>query len=479
MRYKLLFTVMALNLHAGCGLRTEQDPLKALQQPSITGNEQIRAMQKLDISAPDNPSTLQALHAIVAKDGYPPQVREEALNRLAERDLEGLKVTIRRSLPQSKSWSWVERVSQIIADRRWIDLTPALVSSWARVIPAAADDLQRPEYKALAKMHGADNVTETVYALFMQSNSVSQQGLRTRCWDLLHRLGQRQRLVALLASSDVPPDDALLLDLRAGAVELGIVPRNREEILWLRKLRDPKRSGGGSAEFWSRAVAAVQNLSPQRRAELELRDVPILVSASLHDPELLSMSVDELYHRVDGYLRTQRHHVQESNYDNFAGGSRQRLHEYKGKLTWGDLAAMLIAVRAMQVPQVVEHLFDYAERDMADTSTEYGGVIALDAKDRFEIREFPPVMRQRDDMFLASQAMLDAAYTSIFHFHMHAQNYRNQKFAGPGYGDVNYADNTRANCLVFTFLNQNTMNVDYYRHGRVVVDLGEIKKASR
>jgi hypothetical protein len=37
-----------------------------------------------------------------------------------------------------------------------------------------------------------------------------------------------------------------------------------------------------------------------------------------------------------------------------------------------------------------------------------------------------------------------------------------------------YADNTRANCLLFTFVDENTMNVDYYRHDGVLVDLGVI-----
>jgi hypothetical protein len=264
-----------------------------------------------------------------------------------------------------------------------------------------------------------------------------------------------------------------LIDLKAGARELGIVPRNREEILWLRKLREPSRD-----DFWSQAVKAVQSLPPQRRVELELRDLPILVSASLYEPDLVSMPASELQRRVQEYLKTQKRHVQESNYDGFADQSRQMLSDFRDELTWGDCAAMLMAVRAMQVPEVVDHLFHYAERDRVDTSTEYGGVIALDGKDRFEVREFQPVMRRHDQEFLASQAMLDAAYTSLFHFHFHAQNHRNEQYAGPGFGDVNYADNTRANCLVFIFMNKNVMNVDYYRHGRVVVDLGEIHRPS-
>ena len=137
---------------------------------------------------------------------------------------------------------------------------------------------------------------------------------------------------------------------------------------------------------------------------------------------------------------------------------------------------MLIAAEALEVPQVVSHLLDYAERDKADKTTEYGGVIALDEQGRYEVLEFPPRIRHHDQKFIAPQAMLDEAYTALFHFHMHVQQNRNENYAGPGYGDMTYADSTRANCLVFTFVKAGTLNVDYYRHGRVLVDLGVIPK---
>jgi hypothetical protein len=448
----------------------DDDPIQTLSTPSITTGAHMRAMGAVEGSM-DDPAVVDALYRVLWKPGFQLSVREAAFIKLEQQDVEGLKRSIRQNLPREEAWGWKTRVCQIIAERGWVDLSPALVSSWSRPSVYTRDDLQRPEYLALASLHGADRVTDVVFEMFAESRGAESSALRTRCWDLLHRLGQRERLVALLESTDVPADDALLLDLRAGAIELGIVPCNKEEVLWLRKLREPERS-----EFWSRAVSAVSGLSTQRRAELELRDLPIIVSASLHDPELLNMARGELYDRVEAYLRGQKRYIQESNYDNFAGGSEQRLYEFKDRLTWGDLAAMMIAVRAVQVPQMVAHVLDYAGRDMVDTSSEYGGIIQLDSKDRFEILEFPPMARRHDNEFISSQAMLDAGYTAIFHFHLHAQRYRNVDYAGPGFGDINYADNTRANCLVFTFVNEHTMNVDYYRHDRVVVDLGVITK---
>ena len=141
-------------------------------------------------------------------------------------------------------------------------------------------------------------------------------------------------------------------------------------------------------------------------------------------------------------------------------------------LTWGDAMAIQMILQALNVHEVRSHLFDYAKRDLEEKTTEFGGVIALDTKGRFEILEFEPNVRHHDRRFNASQQMFDAAYTALFHFHFHAQKLRNGDHAGPGLGDKKYAELTRANCLVFTFVNKNKMNVDFYRHSNVVIDLG-------
>lgn len=459
---------------SGCASEPITDPVATVSTPTLTGKKQKDAIAMLAQRPADDEEANKALERAIANSGYTVPVREAALDALAARDLPRAKRVLRNTLPNSAAWGWVERGSAIIAEREWVDLTPALVSSWARPSAFERDDMQRPEYLALVKMNGKDQVIDVVFATFMESRGVAQQGLRTRCWDLLYRLGQRERLVALLNSSTIAEDDVMLLDLQAASRDLGVVPQNREEILWLRKLRQPEH-----AEFWSQAAAATAAMPAERRAEMEIRDLPVIVSASLHDPELLTLSNDELYRRVEAYVRTQSHHAQQSNFDGFASDSQERLSDHRGKYTWGDLVAMLIAIRAMEVPQVVEHLFDYAQRDREDKSTEYGGVITLDAKNRFEVLEFPPVIREHDQMFISSQEMLDAAYVAIFHFHYHVQKPRNDQYAGPGFGDTNYADNTRANCLVFTSVGEGVMNVDYYRHDRIVVDLGDITLSSK
>ena len=455
----------------GCGPVKVENPLSTLEAPHAGARNQGIAMASLDEN-PTDPAYLKALHRMIWVPGFTTPIREQAFARLRQHDLEGLNRTLRQQLPRMSDqlWDWHNLLCEKIANEGWSDLSPALVSSWARPT-GMIDDLERPEYLALSKLHGSDRVVDVVFDLFLQSDRPDAEGLRTRCWELLLRLGEEDRLVALLASSEVKPGDVMLIDLRAAANELGIIPRNREEILWIMKLREPKR-----AEFWSAATSAVHSLPESQKAQLELRDLAILVSASLHDLDLLGASQQELYGAVEQELRARRHYLHGSNFDGFAGDKPQLLNDYRDQLTWGDLAAIQIAIRAMAVPQVVDHLFRYAEEDRVDTSTEYGGLIALDARGRFEVLEFRPRIRTNDNRFNASQEMFDASYTAVFHFHNHAQHHHNEDYAGPGFGDLNYADNTRANCLVLTFVADDRLNVDYYRHDSVIIDLGEIRR---
>jgi hypothetical protein len=458
-----------------CTATKVENPLAALGQTDEPPRVHRAAMDALDSAPSDAPERAeyhQALRRMLWQPGYTPEVREEALRRLETRDLEAVKRTIELRLPTLTALEWRRRLCEVIAARGWNDLSPTLARAWAQPIGGWVDtETERPEYLALAKLHGPDHVIDEVFTIFTEADTAKQQNLRARCWELLLRLGQRDRLVKLVREAQPASRDALLLDLQAGLNELGVVPANIEEILWLRQLRQPR-----FAEFWSSARAALEQLPAGTRAGLELRTLPIVVAAWKHEPELLAMTRDDLYQRVDRMTRTGRAHAYTVNFDGFAGEYSQALHEWRGKLSWGDLAAMLMAARALETREVVRHLFDFAERDRGDTSTEYGGIIALDDQGRFAVLEFEPRTRQHDNIYYASQALFDAGYTALFHFHNHAQDHENESFAGPHIGDLHYADNTRANCLVFTFINRNTLNVDYYRHDRVIVDLGEMRR---
>jgi hypothetical protein len=445
-----------------------KDPMATLKNPAEGPRRLLGAMDALDGQPDEQKAYVEVLLGITWQAGYVQDTRREALARLEKIAPDQLQVTLRRKIPNMGARSWQEELFTIIADRGWTDLAPAVVSAWARPI-AWVDDLDRAEYRCLLRMYGDESaVLDQVFNLLVTSDS---PGLRTRCWNLLYRLGHRDRLVALLTADTTDTQDVMLLDLRAAARDLDVVPRNQEEILWIHRLREPER-----AAFWAQAKAVVQSLPEDRRRDLELRDLPIVVAAAIHDPSLLHAGTEEIYGQVEAYVANQHLHVDPGRFEGFPGTYAQRLQQHRDELVWGDVAAMLLAIRAMQVPEVVAHVFDYADRDRLEKSCEYGGVISLDDQGRFDVLEFPPKFRRSDTEFIASQAMFDAGYTGVFHFHLHAQRYDNGRYSCPGTEDLFYADKTRANCLVFTFIDHDTINVDYYRYDRVIVDLGEIKR---
>jgi len=450
----------------GCGPKIN-NPAATLREKGRPASVQLQAMDMLDEQVGlDDAQYRDTLHRMLWVGAYTNDAREAALKRLWKVDREGVIKTIRQRLPRMDNWTWIEPLCKWIGEERVVELDEALISSWAQPTIRYRNEKDRPERKAMVALYGEDSLTDIIFHSLLASNKSWEQGYRIRCWELLLRLGARDRLTALLTGTTIPENDLFLRDLQRASSELGILPQNKEEVLWIRELCKPEHNN-----FWIEAVAALALLDDKRRDALEMRDVPIAVTVARHWPDLATTSTSSLLHELEMKLKDRKHYFEYEG-----GGNVSTLSElfktHKQELTWGDAIAIKVALAAMEVPEVRAHFFDYANRDRLDTSTEFGGVVELDEKGRYVIQEFEPQIRNHDRRFNAPQKMFDAAYTSLFHFHFHAQKYRNGNHAGPGMGDKNYANNTRANCLVLTFVNKTTMNVDYYRHGHVVVDLG-------
>ncbi|MDZ4830559.1 MAG: hypothetical protein SGJ09_10235 [Phycisphaerae bacterium] len=461
---------------AGCsGPARVENPIAVLQTPERPGREYLEAMQVADRSARD-PAYHAALKRIVVSPNYVVEARRAAFARLYELDREGLKSTLDLNLPKMEALEWRREVCEKLAEAKWTEMTPTLIRAWAVFIPGWADlGKERPERLALVALHGKDKIVDVLLDEMAKANPVTQSNLRARCWELLLLEGQEARLRALLADETAIGKDAMLLDLRAGVVELGVLPRTREEILWVRSLREPKRR-----QFWNEAVVAVGKLDASRRASLELRDVAIVTAAARHSPELLTISDADLDALIIARTGGDGRPVFSPDFTGHNGGNSdyfsERLQSQQTKLTFGDRLAMALAVEALRSPELRAHLFECADRDLADRSTEYGGVVGVDAKGRFEFVEYPSRTRANDARYEAPQELMDSLYTGLFHTHFHAQAYDNRQYAGPHMGDFQFADATRANCLVFAYIDSSRLNVDYYRYGRVVVDLGTIAR---
>ena len=471
-RWLVLLGIAVMFALVGCGGGKVSDPAQVLGDPgqSPARHQAAVGIAQAQLGAKE---TERLLRRMIAAPGYALESREMAWDALMRLDREGLARQLEIDLPRLVMPLWRARICELIVEETWIEMTPTLIRAWARPSPGFDGDPEdRPERKALIAMYGEDQLSKVLVQVMLDADPIVAANLRARCWELLMAEGRRDTVVELLASAEVDEKDGLFRDLRTITNLTGVVPVNREEILWARALCAPE-----NREFLDEIAVVVESLPESRRQEvLEMRDLGVLVGASRLDPELLKLDATELASRLSAKIDTPNRRVYARDLTGYRGRHSERLREVLDQLDWGDLLAITVAAEALQIKPVRSHLFDHAERDLLDKGTEYGGIISIDDQGRFVVLEFPPRRRNGDSRFEASQAMFDAGYSGLFHFHHHAQKYDNKESAGPHQGDFLYALANRANCLVFTFIDSRTLNADWYRHGGVVVDLGVLRR---
>jgi hypothetical protein len=464
--------LVAAVLAAGCssGPESVENPAAVL---SVGGQSRERYFDALEAARQRgvDEETKAALRRMIAADGFAIDARERAFDLLYETDPKAVVAALENSLPRMGDVSWRRRVSELVGERKMQELVPTLIRAWANPVPGLAGDEVRPERAALGMIVGEDQVSATLLRTMKDASPTTQANLRARCWELLMKSGDEARLRALLADPGSTQGDAMLTDLARVANELGVLPTTREEILWARKLCEPSR-----AAFFADAKAALAQMPAARREQLELRAIPVAVACMKRRPSLLATTEPDLFAEIDA--RTTGRKKASPDFTGYGDGFTETLYQVRDRLVWSDLAAMALALDVLSEQALRAHLFEVADRDREDRTTEYGGVVALAAgsASTAEFLEFEPRAKASDIRYESPQALFDALYTGLYHVHFHAQNYENEKYAGPHMGDFAFGDSARCNGLVFTFLSADLLGVDFYRHGRVVVDLGAIER---
>ncbi len=395
----------------------------------------------------------------------------------------------RLMLPTERSPQVTRVLAQAAVDRGWVEVIPALVRSYAR-FSMEVDDRDRIEGRAIAQLRPGVAVEESVYAVFLRPSdafreqreaSVLRAEDRTRddAWTLLSRLDTDGRVRARLVGGEIPDDAdpesvADVGTLRAGLGELGVLPRTGAELAWLRQLHrnaDPEIRARNAA-WWSEAAGTVGRLSAEQRRGLELRHIEAVRWAGATRPGWLRASrhalLDELGHRLSG----RKHHRRDA--DRGRRARSERLSDWADRMSWGDAVTALAVDEAVASDRVREQIFQQAELDRQDTSTEYGGVIDLADDGGHRAVLFRPRARDRvsDERFVASSDMIRFSDLALAHYHLQVQRKRLSGQAGPSDGDLLYAAESGRTCLVFTSVASDTLNVDLYTPDGVILDLG-------
>lgn len=127
-------------------------------------------------------------------------------------------------------------------------------------------------------------------------------------------------------------------------------------------------------------------------------------------------------------------------------------------------------------PPLVAALFAEADADLSDKKSEHGGLLYWNDKNEVIFEPVPASFRRHDEIYLPPESLFEKLRDGLAHVHFHAQKQNNGEYAGPGKGDLEFVERNRVNAVVFTFIDKDTLNTDAFFPGKIVVDLGCIKR---
>ncbi|MFI4883234.1 MAG: hypothetical protein ACIAQU_11695 [Phycisphaerales bacterium JB064] len=479
----------------GCASRSKQlsgDPLTDFQNPELRTPQRVAAMRAAWEDPNADRSTIRGpLKDLVWSDQTPRELRLEATDLLMSDDswsgLRDSQTFIRARVPTEKDWDVIRRMGRQAVARGWQDLTAAFVRSYA-VRDANIPDELRVEKAILQALNPDQSLELIATRVFLNP----QQGMlgtpgtgsaidldaraREAAWDLLARLdpsGEARK--AVLQRPDLPTDEQgaqTLATIRRGLSELGVVPRNGEELRWLITLANDRGS-----PWWNQTAAAVAQLSEEQSQGLKLRNLEAVRWASIYrEPWMRDDRV-----QLEGRLRAR---IGDRETTPRRADSRelrsvpQELDEASRSLSWGDIMGMLAVDVALHDPEVMKRVFEQVEMDRADEATEYGGLLFVDGSGRFVAQMYPPRPQHRkgDDQFVASSDMVEQSVRALAMYHFHVMRERNSRFAGPSEEDLAQAKGQGRLGVVITSINEDELNVDVYTDAPASVDLGTLPR---
>jgi hypothetical protein len=533
----LLAAALALS---GCASRPtgSGDPLVDVRGENLTEDVRLNAVDLAWEQGQSGEISVQRVREEFKKDifltstGDAVRLRmvEKLINDPAPENEPDTRNFLRLRLPTEQSRPIVELVAAESVARAWTDMTPALVRSYARHVRGETDE-SRPERAALLALHPGKTIEEIVYEVFIsaatkpldpqdkpakpvasaptknappplsrQPRNILEEKIQSDAWALLVRLDKDGSHRARLLASDsrvtgAQGQDPALVDLRAAAADLKAVPTTGPELDWVRMLRSPGNTV--NAAWWRAAAAAVERLSPDQSLGLELRHAEPVRWAAANRPGWLTMNREQLRSELDARLRERKRYSRGADNTDISRDPPDTILGYDAKLAWADLLTILVLDEALSDPSVRAALFEQVHEDRANKQTEYGGALeavwpdsdpskplpGASLEGAFDARLYLPVVPPRllnaragDTRFIASEQMLASTPRALAHYHFHVQNERNEQYAGPSSGDMDYAASYARNCLVFTSIKDGVLNADYYQRNGAKIDLGEVRR---
>jgi len=479
-----------------------RDPAEVLRNTELATSDRAEAVEALwqKRSAVSNREARESLKNIAWSARYPLDVRSRAVNILLADTSDGADLDTRSSLalrlPTEVSPEFLTYVCDLARERKWNEFARPAIRSWARRVPGLGDE-DRPERKLVESLTGKSALL-ALFEVFAQPVDVAgskpltgparerAEMARAAAWEILVRIDPdgEKRGPELANLSPAQLAEPLVADIVSAQRDLRTIPVTDSELRWLTELRQfagPDSSGDGAArqQWWAEATAAVASTKAATTGTLRMRNIEPMRWAAANVPEWLRASREELLRVLGQRLESRRTYTRSGPSLTAVITTDENFSANRASVSWGDAISLLVLDVALDTPGMGRELWQQAKRDMADTSTEYGGLIETGsgaAARNFRATLFPPRPTQRsgDNRFIASDEMMRGGTWAMAHYHFHAQRLGNADYAGPGPGDAEFASEHGKNCLLFTPVAEGRMNVDFFAAGGLIIDLGVI-----
>jgi len=452
----LMLMMMAV---AGCaGTGASRPAAQVMADRGQDPSRRVAALRRVPAGQEDAP-VIGAMWRIVWSDREPVALRVACMDRLIARDADTFWAAAATNLVTVRSPAMLDAVCQRITDARRMDMTGPLVRSLARPAKQIAD-ADRPEAAALESLHAPQPLGQVLWGvLFEEDRTTAEQA---GAWEFLVRVHGVEDVTAearRLATGHEGP--SLGRDLAVFADRVEPLPTNREQMLWLLYLRQDAPHLLPPPADWPRRSAALRHLAVLAAAE----------------PGQRALSQEDARAAARRRLSGRPFHPRgrDAEDEAYVAPLEERFADHADRLTHADLIHLLAVLDALDRPSVRAALFEQADADHADRESEHGGVLAW-SDGQVEAVAYPTALRTNDRAFHSSHRLIEAAYAGLAHYHFHAQEHDNSAYAGPGKGDLAFAERMGMACLVFTFVAKDTLAADYYQPGGGVIDLGVIRR---
>lgn len=444
----------------GCVSQPVNQPLQVMADRQESLRRRLAAAEQ--VGSPDRYADPQAAwlayERIVFSDRQPEKLRLTLIDQMAAADVLRFWHIVDDKIVYVDHWPVMQHIFALAESQNYQPFVGTAVRSYAR--PSQRfDDADRPERQVIAALYPDQPVDETIWQVFTLENSKWRKRYdlshQAAAWVLLQRLASQQAIRDELMQTQGPTP--LVRDLQAAANVLDVLPATREQLLWLIALRE-------DAEKWSHIEKRVTALTPAQRLGLALRHLATLLRAT---PAQLVMDRAQLAAQVDGRLR-QVQIVPRTDPGGMVPRPPERFDEVRSRLVFADLLVLERIMETLGQPRVRQALLTQAEADRADEHSEYGGVLTF-AQGPVT---FTPELGGVDTRYVMPIEGIATLYNELAHYHFQVQEPDHAAYAGPGLGDLRFAQIFGCNAVVFTSVDADTLNADFYLGDGTIVDLG-------